>query len=190
MALHSLGKLHAALVQQQSIRCRAAAPKAMVFYQAALLCLPANHLAANDLGVLMARCGDYGEARASLEHSLAICSQSTGWHNLAVVCRRLGDTRRAAEARQRADAARRAEATRRRAMHGTSQQLVRWVNPETFAQSYARTPSARQPMPPRAQAQSPQPRPTLAAPVKKTHPKIPRVISTWWKPPTTQPTRK
>ena len=39
----------------------AAEPKAMVFYQAALLVMPRNSMAANDLGVLLARSGYFAE---------------------------------------------------------------------------------------------------------------------------------
>ena len=57
MALHALGKLHAAYARHKTIRVGAAEPKAMTFYQAALLVFPRNHMAANDLGVLLAQAG-------------------------------------------------------------------------------------------------------------------------------------
>ena len=57
MALHALGKLHAALAQKKGSLVVAPESKAMVFYQAALLVYPNNYMAANDLGVLLAQCG-------------------------------------------------------------------------------------------------------------------------------------
>ena len=105
MALHALGKLHGALAQKKGIPIVAPEAKAMVFYQAALLVYPKNYMAANDLGVLLAQCGNYAEARAMLEHSLSLCRQSTSWQNLAVVYRQLGQTALAARAGQQATSA-------------------------------------------------------------------------------------
>ena len=72
MALHALGKLHTALARKKISLAAAAEPKAMVYYQAALLVYPKNFLSANDLGVLLAQCGDYGDARTMLEYSFAL----------------------------------------------------------------------------------------------------------------------
>ena len=80
----------------------AAEPKAMVYYQAAMLAYPKNFMAANDLGVLLARCGNYSDARTMLEHSLSLCPQSATWHNLAVVYGQLGQTVLARRADQQA----------------------------------------------------------------------------------------
>jgi len=150
MALHGLGKLHAALAEKRTIGIRATQPKAVVFYQAALLVDPLNQMASNDLGVLLAGCGNYPEARTALEHSLSICPRSATWQNLAEVYRRLGEPERAGRADRLAAAARRAENTRRKARYGTSHQHVRWVDPSTFAKSYAKNPSLRPPAPARA----------------------------------------
>ena len=57
MALYALGKLHAALAARGGSAIPAAGPKAVTFFQAALLVSPRNHLASNDLGVLLARGG-------------------------------------------------------------------------------------------------------------------------------------
>ena len=62
MTLHALGKLHARLAGETKVVIRAAEPKAIVFYQAALLADPWNHMAANDLGVFLARSGRYEDA--------------------------------------------------------------------------------------------------------------------------------
>jgi len=128
MALHGLGKLYAALASQGRGVVRAAEPKAMVFYQAALLVYPENSMTANDLGVLLARCGDYREAESALRRGLAIQSQSTGWHNLAMVYGQLGQRDLALRADQQAVVAARSEAARRR-----SNPKVRWFDPDAFA---------------------------------------------------------
>jgi len=151
MALHGLGKLYAAVAGKRTIGIRTTQPKAVVFYQAALLVDPLNQMASNDLGVLLAGCGNCPEAKTALEHSLSICPRSTTWKNLAEVYRRLGQAERARRADRLAAAARQAENTRRKARYGTSQRHIRWVDPNTFAKSYAKNPSLRRPAPARAE---------------------------------------
>lgn len=162
MALHGLGKLHSALADQGALRIQAAESKAITFYQASLLVDPQNFLAANDLGVLLARAGHYGEARAALEHSLAIRPQAAGWRNLAEVYRRLGEQDRAARAEQLFQVAARGAAASQKPR--TPAGLVEWVDPQAFAQTFAQTPDARQP-PPARQAATQPPQPAPASPV-------------------------
>ena len=50
-----------------------------------------NWLAANELGVLLARYGQLPEARQLLVHSVTVHPHLEGWHNLSVVHRRLGE---------------------------------------------------------------------------------------------------
>ena len=135
MALRGLGKLHTSAAGNKALHVRAGEPKAVAFFQAALLACAQNYMAANDLGVLLAQCGNYAQARGALEHSLSICPQSTGWHNLAVVYQRLGQVELARRAEWQAEVARRAEAARAPASQGPSPQSVRWVDPQTFAQA-------------------------------------------------------
>ena len=168
MALHALGKLHSALAIPNSSLVRAPEPKAMAFYQAALLVYPQNFMAANDLGVLLARCGNFHQARAFLEHGLSIHQQSTGWHNLALVYRQLGQTGLARRAQQQSAAAHRAETARRKALQNSAHGPVRWVDPHTFAQTNANTPPSLQAMPARpktAGTKPTQPAPTANRPV-------------------------
>ena len=134
MALHALGKLHAALAGYSGGSVRAAESKAVAFYQAALLVYPKNLMAANDLGVLLARCGSYHEAEAALKYSLSINAQPTSWHNLAAVYQQLGQTALARQADLLSQAARQAEIDRRRPRQDPSRQLVRWVDPSAFNQ--------------------------------------------------------
>jgi len=133
MALYALGKLHAALAARGGSAIPAAGPKAVTFFQAALLVSPRNHLASNDLGVLLAQGGHYRDAYRALTHSLSIHRQSTGWHNLAVVLSHLGDADRARRAEQLAALARQQETDRRRQQTGSAGDLVRWLDPATFA---------------------------------------------------------
>jgi len=155
MALHALGKLHATLARQRTVHLRAAEPKAMACYQAALLVCPQNFMAANDLGVLLAQHGHYADARRVLEHSLEICRQSTGWRNLAVVYQQLGQGALARRAYALAEAARRAEAARSGQPQPPAQQLVRWVDPATLAQASTEPPLGLPPADPKAAPQGP-----------------------------------
>ncbi len=137
MALYGLGNLHRTLAAQRSSSLRGAGPKAVVFYQAAILACPHNHMAGNELGVLLARGGRYEEARVALEHSVLAYQHSTGWNNLAVVYRELGLPGLAEYADWQSQAARQAEAARRAEPPDDHGQQVQWVEPATFARSYA-----------------------------------------------------
>ena len=144
-ALYGLGNLHRALAARRGSTVRAAMPKAMVFYQAALLVRPENYMASNELGVLLARAGRCEEARVALEHCVSVCRESAAWHNLAVVYRQLGRTGLAQEADRQCQAIRQAETARRKRRAPTSAHRVRWVDPSTFAGSDADVPAAEPP---------------------------------------------
>ena len=145
MALHALGKLHATLAAGQPGTIHAADSKAMLYYQAAIFTYPGNYMAANDLGVLLARAGSYHQAHAMLQYSLSLHRNSSGWHNLAVVSHRLGQLQIAEHARQRLAVAQRTEADRRKATLGGAHPAVRWVDPATFATTGDNDPLSRQP---------------------------------------------
>jgi len=146
MALHGLGKLHAALAQDRAAPIRACEPKAVACFQAALLVFPRNFMAANDLAVLLARREDYEHARALLEHSLSICPQSTGWHNLAVVYERLGLVDLARRAERVAQVWHQAELARRGGQPA-GYPRIQWVDPATFARYQTDFPGAGPPQP-------------------------------------------
>ncbi len=133
MTLYGLGKLHAVLANRHHEDIRAAAPKAVAFYQASLLVYSRNHMASNDLGVLLAQAGRYNEARVALEHSAAICRQEENWQNLAKVYRQLGQGQKAQNADQQL-AAIRQEMSRSRQGVPTASGLVEWVDPGVLAQ--------------------------------------------------------
>lgn len=139
MALYGLGKLHKVLSEQHAVSVVGARPKAMVFYQAALLVNVENHLASNDLGVLLAQAGRYEDARMALEHSLALHQGSTGWHNLAKVYQSLGQNDLARRAALLAQNARQKEMAQMAQAMPSSHQPVGWVDPQAFAQAAGQT---------------------------------------------------
>jgi tetratricopeptide (TPR) repeat protein len=137
MALRGLGKLHEELAKGKSPGTKAAAPKAIVFYQAALLVCPQNFMAANDLGVMLARNGNNEGACKMLEYSLSLNKQSTVWHNLAVVYEHLGRGDQARQAQQQAFFALQLEQVRRQNMPPGTGDKVSWVDENAFAQAYS-----------------------------------------------------
>ena len=164
MALYAMGKLHATLAGQPATGVPCAEGKAMAFFQASLMVHPANYMASNELGVLLARGGRHADARIALEHSVSTTSHAAGWRNLAVVYRSLGEKQLAQRADQMALAA---ESHAGRTP--SDRQSVRWIDPDTFAQTYAETPAARQPLPARSASAKPP-----APPAEK------RSASRWW----------
>ncbi len=132
MALYGLGKLHAALETGPPGAERLARPKAVAFYQAALLANQGHYMAANDLGVLLAQSSRYEEARLALEHSVAIQASAAGWRNLMVVYAALGRLDLAAQAERHWAAALQAETARLGRNPFGPQPAVQWVDPETF----------------------------------------------------------
>ncbi len=140
MALRALGKLYDDLAAKKSPSVAAAAPKAIVYYQAALLVFPENYMAANDLGVMLARSGNYLSARKMLEYSVSLSRQSTTWRNLAVVYRQLGQTALAARAEREEAACEQVDVARRRALSLAANAPVRWVDPQTLSQTSSGAP--------------------------------------------------
>jgi tetratricopeptide (TPR) repeat protein len=130
-ALYRLGRLQSALAASDAAPQALHGPQAMVFHQAALAIDGNNHLAANELGVLLARYGQLENARALLQHSVKLRPQVESWHNLAVVHRRLGEL----ELAKQADRERDLLAQKTSGRSGSTSDLVRWVDPRTFAAS-------------------------------------------------------
>lgn len=132
-ALYGMGKVQTTL-QASRTGSIADGPKAIALHQAALLVDDRNYMAANELGVLMARCGRYDAARAALAHSVSISPQPAVWRNLAAVHEHLGETSLAANARAAADNYAKS-ATPVGNIAATPQQPVVWLDPAAFAQS-------------------------------------------------------
>jgi polysaccharide export outer membrane protein len=144
MALHGLGNLYRALDAKRSPLVRGAMPKAVLCYQAALLVSPHNHMASNELGVVLARGGRHQEARAALEHSVREWDHPAGWHNLAVVYQRLGLTDLAEQAKGRCQTLRQAQGG---APWQNTAHQVEWVPPSTFAGWFGEHPRLGAPAP-------------------------------------------
>jgi tetratricopeptide (TPR) repeat protein len=132
MALRAMGKLHEEFANSKNTGVKAPGPKAIVFYQSSLLVSPQNFMAANDLGVMLARNGNYKDACKILEHGCSLTRQSNIWRNLAWVQERLGNDGRACQARQLATAASQQEQiTQQKKLDGGNDQ-VRWVDESSF----------------------------------------------------------
>jgi polysaccharide export outer membrane protein len=135
MALYGLGKLHKELGNRRTTAIRAALPKSMVFYQAALLAMPRNYMAANDLGVLLAQGGRHEDARMVFERSAVIHQSSTGWRNLGLVLWQLGQTDLSRQAHRNFLLCIEAESGPGGERVQRSVPQVQWVDPATFADS-------------------------------------------------------
>jgi len=131
-ALSSLGKLYVGRDGTADDESLVSSAQARSFFQAALRVDSRNYMAANELGVLLARYGQLQDARQVLQHGVAIEKDFPAlWRNLAVVHQRMGEL----------DLERRARKEFKLAQHriesGQSQSeagsAVRWVDAETFA---------------------------------------------------------
>jgi hypothetical protein len=129
-SLYGLGRLQSIMGGPSVGGLTEGAPQAMVFHQAAVMVDGANYKAANELGVLLARYGQFDSARAMLIHSVSVSPRVESWQNLASVHARLGERELAAKAMQEA---RLVASGARRTQDADAP--VRWVAPETLARS-------------------------------------------------------
>jgi tetratricopeptide (TPR) repeat protein len=138
MALYLLGRSQTAIAGETPEEAAFAAPKAIALYQAALSVDPANYLAANELGVLLASYGQLEDARQVLSHGVSVAPQPATWRNLAVVCKRMGDNAAAQHAQSQCDALAAARRAHGQNVASSPSQAaaasVRWVNPAEFVQ--------------------------------------------------------
>ncbi|MCA9246946.1 MAG: hypothetical protein KDA42_07520 [Planctomycetales bacterium] len=137
MALYGLGRIESKLSEQDAIRNSAAESKAVVYHQSALMAAEDNFMAANELGVLLARFGQFREARDVLAHSVRLQAEPTTWRNLAKVNQRLGDERLANAALAQAKMLEQGSATV--AGNASSPTAVQWTNPAEFARQTSRS---------------------------------------------------
>jgi tetratricopeptide (TPR) repeat protein len=128
--LYVLARIYTALDNTQLETPMLCLPQAVVLHQAALAVDPRNGRAANELGVLLARFGQWEDARQVLLHSIAVFPASETWHNLSVVHQRLGqlDLARRASDQSAVVAVGRSEQSQ-----GVPVQSVHWVDPKTFS---------------------------------------------------------
>ena len=129
MALHGLGKINARLAELrdddvQHVRT------ATAMFSAALGARPDNHLAANELGVLLCRTGRPGDAARLFERAIDSAPSATAYHNLAVAQRKLGMHGQSSANEQESQRL----AAWERAAGAVSQRVgVRWVAPADMA---------------------------------------------------------
>jgi hypothetical protein len=129
MALHGLGKVYCRLAEETPNDVRHER-KAMTMFLAALDAGPRNHLAANEVGVLLARNGHEAEAVEMFKRAIDASPNSTAYRNLAVAEQKLGQFGQAGADSQYADLL----ASRERAVGAVSRSKgVQWVSPEELA---------------------------------------------------------
>jgi polysaccharide export outer membrane protein len=128
-AIYYLGRLQPFLGGSVERNALLAEPKALALEQAALSVDPRNYRAANELGVLLARCGQYEPARKALLYSASIERHPEIFQNLAYVYSQMGN-RSDAQSMQTL-----ANEERRLHVSGSSSapQLVYLVDHKTFA---------------------------------------------------------
>ena len=98
-AFYGLGKLTMLQGARNMTSERACNLSALLLFQVAVKVNDANYVAANELGVLLAREGRLDDARSALQRSVAVQPMAEAWHNLTVVHERLGEYERSAQAR-------------------------------------------------------------------------------------------
>jgi len=129
--LYLLGRLQTAMAAHDADPLALHGPKAMVFHQAALAASTTNYLAANELGVLLARYGQLADAKRLLVQSVAIHPHVAGWENLVIVHRRLGETDLERKAEHELKLL---EQQKQKSPDGDTD-MVRWVDSRSFAAS-------------------------------------------------------
>lgn len=131
MTLHGLGKVYNRLALETDGDPRFER-KAMTMFLAALVARPDNHLAANEVGVLLAKGGHAAQAAEVLKRAIDLTPTSTSYHNLAVVERQLGQHAYAAAN----DLYAQQLAARDRAIGAVSRNKgIAWVAPNEFSRS-------------------------------------------------------
>ncbi len=127
MALHALGKLESQLGAVEPQAHRQADRRAFALQQAALLARSDNHLAAHELGVLLAESGHYGDSHHLLRQVAAHAPHPVVFRNLARVQRQLGQIDLAAASERQAEFL---------AMRGVGGEgPVQWVSPDALART-------------------------------------------------------
>lgn len=152
-ALYALGKLETTTAKAEIGSLPAA--RAAVYLQAALTVNPGHALAANELGVLLARHGRLEHAKGALLHSVRSAPQPTAWRNLAIVHHRLGEldlaNRADWESRKVVIASQKGRASiEAKPRQDVSVPLVEWVDPATFVKTTNITSGVPLPAPQRA----------------------------------------
>ena len=90
-ALYVLARIYTVLDKTQLETQMLCLPQAVALHQAALAVDPRNGRAANELGVLLVRFGQWEDARQVFLHSISVLPAPETWHNLSVVQARMGE---------------------------------------------------------------------------------------------------
>jgi tetratricopeptide (TPR) repeat protein len=129
MALYGLGKVYARQAERRDDDVQYTRG-AMTMYSASLDACPDNHMAANELGVLLCRSGHPSEAVDRFKRVIDLAPNATAYHNLAIAQQKMGMAGEAAaneqESQRLASLDRAAGAVSRRAG-------VQWVSPAEMA---------------------------------------------------------
>jgi tetratricopeptide (TPR) repeat protein len=129
MALYGLGKIYARLAERRDDDVQLTRG-AMTMYSAALATCPDNHMAANELGVLLCRTGHPDEAVKRFERTIDLAPSATAYHNLAVAQQKIGMQGPAAANEQESQRL----ATLERAAGAVSKRAgIQWVSPAEMA---------------------------------------------------------
>ncbi len=129
MALYGLGKVNARLAERRDDDVQLTRG-AMTMYSAALNACPDNHMAANELGVLLCRTGHAAEAVGRFTRAIDLAPNATAYHNLAVAQQKLGMAGQAAANEQESQRI----AALDRSMGAVSRRAgVQWVSPAEMA---------------------------------------------------------
>ncbi|HEY1599114.1 MAG TPA: hypothetical protein VGG64_05900 [Pirellulales bacterium] len=132
-ALYGLARLQSVLGTGNDMKKMMCGPKAIALHQAALAIDGTNYAAANELGVLLARYGQWPEAQAAFLQSVCVSPQLESWRNLAVSYESLGDMNAAKNAWGRYELARQAKQTN--TVGGGDRPMVNFVDTETFVRA-------------------------------------------------------
>jgi tetratricopeptide (TPR) repeat protein len=129
MALYGLGKVYARLAEGRDDDVQLTRG-AMTMYSAALDACPDNHMAANELGVLLCRTGHAAEAVDRFTRAIDLAPNATAYHNLAIAQQQLGMVGQASANEQESE---RLAALDRSAGAVSRRAGVQWVSPAEMA---------------------------------------------------------
>ena len=148
LALFGLGKIETVMGSSGNTQNRSAIPRAIAFHHASLIVDNTNYRAANELGVLLARCGQWEQARDVLQMAARTYPQSEIWHNLAKVHERLGETTLAAQAQNEWKRSQSLPRDGGFGVGGSAEEIVQWMNVRDFVKNSTASPSDMQPITP------------------------------------------
>ena len=139
-ALYGLGRLESAIETTTTGSSDVRATRSLTLHQSALKISQDNYAAANELGVLLARYGQFDNAVAALQHCVKISPQATAWKNLSQLYRSMG---REEDAQVAAMNAQKTLAAAPRAPFVATRPRVEWVDANQFASVPAMDPNAQ-----------------------------------------------